>query len=239
MFEKLAKFLFPEICVMCGEATLENLPLCRDCIGEFNGLLKAKCPSCGKDRQECRCHKYKRFLFYYKSRLALNLISSFKHTDNLSYSDFLGDMIFHAIEDDKKYDCVVYPPRSDKNRIRYGFDQMENLSMRVAFRLGIPCVKALIRNKSAKEQKLLSVAQRRKNTKGLFYADRNALMGYKRILLLDDVNTTGSTVLACRQALRNAGATSISVFTIAKTPVKKAVKISKGFVSGSRIYVRK
>ncbi|MBO4501801.1 MAG: hypothetical protein J5760_06110, partial [Clostridia bacterium] len=77
--------------------------------------------------------------------------------------------------------------------------------------------------------KLLSATQRRRNALGLYKADAEKLKDVSRVLLIDDVRTTGSTLNACAFALRKAGVKQITQFTLASTPpAGKRYKIKKG-----------
>ncbi len=225
--------LFPRSCLGCGDPVLTDVPFCDDCITRFCDILYEKCPDCSCPPTECRCPGKERFLFFYQSELSKSVLHNFKHYGNHRAYTFFGNMIYNAVRNDRKFDCVVFPPRSAKNVFRYGFDQMEETSKAVASLLGIPCVNALKRVRKSSEQKLLSADQRTANVKNLFASDPSLLAGMKRVLLLDDVRTTGSTMRECRKALRDAGIKEIVSFSICKTPKHYSSHIAK-YVKGKK-----
>jgi predicted amidophosphoribosyltransferase len=77
---------------------------------------------------------------------------------------------------------------------------------------------ALIRTRPTEPQIELSAAERRLNVKGAFSVSKPGTVAGKRILLLDDIMTTGSTMNECARELKNAGATMVIATTIARTP---------------------
>ena len=214
----LYNLLFPRTCLGCGEPVLTNVPFCSECITLFSDILVESCPICGLSPRECTCKGDEKFLFFYYSALSKNVLFNFKHFGNHCAYDFFAAMIYNKLRYEKNFDCIVYPPRSDKNVFKYGFDQMEETAKSLSKLFGIPCVRALERVRKSKEQKLLSADQRKTNVHGLFAADKDALQGMKRVLLIDDVRTTGSTFRSCRNALRSAGVREIVSFAICKTP---------------------
>jgi ComF family protein len=98
-------------------------------------------------------------------------------------------------------------------RWKRGFNQSELLARLLARRTGLPLLKALSRPRSTRAQAGLSNHARRMNVTRAFRA--RPVEG-KRILLIDDVMTTGSTATACAQALKRAGARRVALLTVAR-----------------------
>ena len=111
-------------------------------------------------------------------------------------------------------DLVTWAPTSRARRRQRGFDQAELLARAVARRLGCP-VRATLRRTSASHQTGLDARQRRV---GPTFASRRRLTG--RVLVVDDVVTTGATIGAAAAALRHAGARGVIGVTAAATPLK-------------------
>ena len=231
--------LFPRTCLGCGDPVLTDVPFCDDCMPGFCELLYEECPNCGQTPMNCKCLGDDRFLFFYRTELSKSIIHDFKHFGNHCAYTFLGNMIYNRLKYEKKFDCVLYPLRSAENIFRYGFDQMKATSDVVAELFGIPSLGALKRIRKSKEQKLLSADQRTENVKNLFEADADILKRMKRVLLLDDVRTTGSTLRACRKALRAVGIKEIVSFAVCKTPKKGSARAVKSINGNSVKYKRK
>jgi ComF family protein len=101
-------------------------------------------------------------------------------------------------------------------RWRRGFNQAELLARMVARRSGAPVVGAVRRRHATAPQASLSHSRRRENVRGAFAVKRGCNVKGRRILLIDDVFTTGSTAGACAAVLKTAGARFVGVLTLAR-----------------------
>lgn len=97
-----------------------------------------------------------------------------------------------------------------------GFNQSELLARAIARRSGIPAVNALRRVRATETQAGLSNTRRRANVRAVFRPQRGAGLQGKRVLLIDDVMTTGSTAAACALTLKRAGAKKVVLLTVAR-----------------------
>jgi ComF family protein len=111
-------------------------------------------------------------------------------------------------------DAVTWVPLSRRRLATRGYDQAKALASAVAPRLGVPRVRLLRRVGDAGPQARRGGAERRQAMRGVFAA-RGGVSG--RILLVDDVLTTGATAGACAEALREAGATDVALLTAARS----------------------
>jgi ComF family protein len=108
-----------------------------------------------------------------------------------------------------RVDCVVPVPLSALRRLRRGYNQAEELARALAKLLDLPCVDALRRMRDTPRQALLSPAQRRANVRDVFAARPGAGLKGARVLLVDDVLTTGATMHAAARTLKRAGAKAV------------------------------
>ena len=129
-------------------------------------------------------------------------------------SSTLSTYVEFAVPHDEMFDAVVPVPLHWRKRWSRGFNQAELLARPIAKRRQIPVLRALRRKRSTEVQATLAVAGRRRNVQGAFEARLN--VAGKRILLVDDVMTTGATASACAMALKRAGAKSVSLVTVAR-----------------------
>jgi ComF family protein len=111
---------------------------------------------------------------------------------------------------------AVVPVPLHRNRLSSrGFNQAELLARWMADRLGVPCIAgALRRVQQEVAQEALGVEARRRNVLGAFAPGRGSVRG--RILLVDDVFSTGATAAACSRVLRGMGAEAVVVYTLAR-----------------------
>jgi ComF family protein len=150
------------------------------------------------------------------------LIHLFKYSGMKPLAERLSGLLLRAMPlDDAAYDFVVPMPLHWRRHWKRGFNQATLLARRVARRRGIPMLDAVRRVRATATQAGLTNSNRRKNVSGAFrvaarYRKNGALSG-KRILLIDDVMTTGATGAACARALKRAGASSVTLLTLART----------------------
>lgn len=142
----------------------------------------------------------------------------------------LSDLLARALPRDQQFDAVVAVPLHWRRKRSRGFNQSELLARSMAKRCGIPMITAVRRRRATTVQAGLSNTRRRENVAGAFEAKADAVKGM-RILLVDDVMTTGATASACAQALKRGGAKSVAVLTLARVD-RRFVKV-EGKVRGT------
>jgi ComF family protein len=117
---------------------------------------------------------------------------------------------------EQRFDIIVPAPLHWVRWLQRGFNQSHLLARELRRRLRIPVVNALRRRKMTRAQAGLTRAGRRVNVAGAFSARRTSAVRDRRVLLVDDVMTTGATMNACAGALKRAGAGHITVLTLAR-----------------------
>ena len=125
----------------------------------------------------------------------------------------LSGLLAQALPRDEAFDAAVPVPLYWRRRLQRGFNQAELLARGLSRRTGIPVVRALRRLRPTPAQAGLSNSARRQNVSQAFRA--RGVQG-KRILLIDDVMTTGATAASCAAALKQAGARRVSLLTVAR-----------------------
>ena len=125
----------------------------------------------------------------------------------------LSGLLAQALPRDEAFDAAVPVPLYWRRRLQRGFNQAELLARDLSRRTGIPVVRALGRLRPTPAQAGLSNSARRQNVSQAFRA--RSVRG-KRILLIDDVMTTGATAASCAVALKQAGARRVALLTVAR-----------------------
>lgn len=186
---------------------------CIVCESEFVGL----CPLCKSKIQKVK-EDEEFFSYGYYNGVLKKLILEFKYKQNFVAGKILAELLYDVIKNKKiEIDCIVFIPSSKKAIKERGFNQCEYLAKEINKSLKLKIYKDLIKAKNIKEQKLLSKEDRFKNIKGAFSLKTNKNIKNKRVLVIDDVVTTGATLYECEKLLRENGASEIKILTVAKS----------------------
>jgi ComF family protein len=145
-----------------------------------------------------------------------SLIQLFKYSGMRPLAGQLGGFLSAAVLAEDHFDAIVPVPLYWRKRWERGFNQSAALAERVGRMRGIPVWNALRRTRATSTQAGLASAGRRKNVAGAFAVRPAAKLNGTRILLIDDVMTTGATASACAATLKRGGAMSVSLLTLAR-----------------------
>jgi ComF family protein len=226
--ERIGGWVLPPRCVLCGgKGQPPCLDLCADCDAALPvarsrcarcgaGLVAqpgaAVCAACASDPPPyARCVA----AFRYASPVD-SLVQALKYRRQLTSSRVLGELLARALAADAgMVDAILPVPLHPLRHAERGFNQATEIARWVARRLDVRCGERLAaRVREGPRQVGLPAAQRRSNLRGAFVADRDLVRG-RRIAVLDDVLTTGSTATALTEALLDAGAARVVVWCVA------------------------
>jgi ComF family protein len=156
------------------------------------------------------------------------LLHLLKYRSMESLAEPLAQLLLRSLPRDEAFDCIVPVPLHWRRQWDRGFNQAELLARRLSRSTGIPTRNALRRVKPTATQAGLSQTARRRNMMQAFICRRPDAVSGKRVLLVDDVMTTGTTAAACARALKGAGASRVALLTVARAdrrlPVRDAVR---------------
>ena len=217
-------WMYPPTCAGCGEP---GYRLCVNCLHEIQFITGPVCHQCGlplsgqKDLcAECRAETPAftalRSLARYEG-VARACVHSLKYHRNQALGDFFADPLAELVlKAGWALDLAMPVPLSPKRQEERGYNQAALLARPVALTLGVAYTSfGLIRTRNTQSQVELNAEQRRKNVVGAFRAVPEMVAG-KRILLVDDVTTTGSTLRECTYALLEGGASAVYCLTLAR-----------------------
>jgi competence protein ComFC len=251
MYKKIANLildtLFPISCLFCKT---DGFWICDECLGKINLLSFQVCPYCEKNIMPGgRICPYCREKFIGKNQLAPldSLIVAAKYKDqNISHFihlfkyrfifDLCGPLgkilVRSIIQNNLSLPDLIVPVPLHKRRLRWrGFNQSELLANFISQNLApgfeIPVIADIIFRKkyTVPQMKIKNYSQRKKNLHNVFVLDRdkiNSVAG-KKILLVDDVATTGSTLIECGRVLKTAGVDKIYACVIARQEWKNVL----------------
>lgn len=235
LIKALLDILFPPLCHCCksfipGQAEIH---ICADCEEKIRVIDSPLCPVCGLphareggiDHLCGTCLTTSRPFERARSALRFegpvqDLIHRFKYGKKAHLSRPLGllaSRFLECLRTDASADLVVPVPLHDRRLMERGFNQAQLIGAVLAKRWKIPLsVDNLRRIRWTEPQTGLAAADREKNVRGAFGVVRPERFDGKRLLLIDDVFTTGSTVTECARAMKRAGAREVSVLTVAR-----------------------
>lgn len=234
--EKIFDFLFAPkaICMGCASVLgADKGPLCNECHNKLAPLYNTlggrtyRCMNCGEilEKKRCsRCAKSTAGGMYAYSAYAFeepvrSIIHNFKYKSVHSMARWMAEEQVKATEKyEKEFDLIVPVPIHFLRRLERGYNQSEKLSKEMSKLTGIPFENALKRIRHTPKQSRADKEERHRRLKGAFIAVKD--VKGKKILLVDDVITTGSTMIECVHALQKAGCESVSVSTFALTTQK-------------------
>lgn len=228
-------FFYPEICQLCQmeRAVAQNGFVCSNCWQQVRFIRPPFCEQCGlpfegdiTTKFECaNCREME--LHFSSARSAvvaktavLEIIHRYKYQRHLWFEPFLADLLLREalpILRNQKWDFIVPVPLFPTKEREREFNQAERLASRLSDATCIPVnVKLLRRVLPTLTQTRLTKEQRTQNMKNAFEICDHVKLNGERIILLDDVFTTGATTSACAKILRKAGAADVCVWTVAR-----------------------
>ena len=208
-FSRFLDALFPYIpkCVGCGVEKGAQDSICSKCEAELFALAAGWARDCALPA----------YSLYWYDGIAARVVRGYKYGNKRWLSEFMTERMEQAAKSLGGFDAVCPVPLHEKRRKSRGFDQAELLAKRIAQELNVPFVAGASRTRNTRTQTKLNREQRRENMQGAF-VPAATLAG--RVLLIDDVLTTGATAAACAQALVQAGAGSVTLLTFARAKEK-------------------
>ncbi len=218
----LKRLFFVPRCAVCHRQPEagERDCLCRTCRLRYENEKKRTCPICRRRYDYCHCLPqfaspyiagYARVAHYSEESAAGRLVLSAKDRTNSDLYDLMAtEMASLAQKRGFTPDVIVYVPCSERSFVRKGFDHGRHLARALGAKLEKPVADCFVRGKGS-EQKQLGAAERLENSKNSLSPKRNAekAVAGRRVLLVDDVMTTGASALVASVYLHEMGATHI------------------------------
>ena len=204
MIRLLLSILFPSKCVLCG-TVLKNgeTDLCKSCRVEAHLFPNGK--------RKLQFLDSFAAVWYYEGNTRSSLLR-YKFYGRRSYAASYGRLLAMEIlrEHPDGFDMLTYIPISALRRLRRGYDQVELIANAVARELGTEAVPALKKIRSNPPQaRITGEAQRRANVLGVYALRENCDVEGKKIILVDDILTTGATMGEAARVLLTAGAREV------------------------------
>lgn len=216
-------FLFPRRCPVCDEIAPVGEKICSDCKKRVKYIGKKTCMRCGKPIEASRmeycydCTKKKhefyqgKSVFLYADGIKESMYR-FKYQNKREYADYYAEeaiRLYRKWMEEHQIEVIMpVPMYRAKKRLR-GYNQAEVFAEALGREMGLPVEKNLVeRIRNTVPQKKLNDIDRKKNLKGAFKI-KSDIVKYRKVLLVDDIYTTGSTIDAVAKELKTAGVEKI------------------------------
>ena len=204
------------LCARCSETARRVLPpFCAKCSQPFAGAITESftCANC-----EDRVLHFDTAVSAYRSRgVVRKVVHNFKYGRQIHLRHLLGRWLAETMDDPRlagrRFDFIVPVPLHPARKRERGFNQAELLSLALHRHTGLPVQNVLQRTRYTTTQTQFDRSERMENLKGAFRLRRGSNVRDLRMLLVDDVLTTGSTLSECALVLKKAGAISVHAAT--------------------------
>ena len=203
--------IYPPVCGICNKINKKHL--CKKC--EIQ-IRKYEIYKISKEKQKYFDYQIK--ILRYENIIREKIIDYKFNEKSYMYKTFAkivlnNEKIYRFL---KKYDIMLCVPMHRKKKRQRGYNQAELIAKEIAKKLDIKMQYGnLIKIKDTKKQSSLNKSERKENIKGAFEIKNAELVNNKKIILFDDIYTTGNTVNECSKILKKAGAKEIVILTLA------------------------
>jgi competence protein ComFC len=229
----IASLLYPPVCTVCCANVASGEYLCQDCDAKITRIVPPFCAKCsepfsGAITNPFNCancaHRGLHFdaaVAAYRSRgIVRRVILDFKYGRHIHLRHLVARWLFAALDDERlrarRFDLIVPVPLHPARQRERGFNQATLLAEMLSAHMSIHLRPLLERIRYTTTQTAFDRAERMENLRGAFRLRKNADVRNLRVLLIDDVLTTGSTLSECARVLKRAGATSVHAATAAR-----------------------
>ena len=211
MISVLLHLLFPPKCHFCQKVLdLHETDLCHNC--------RKEAPEFTRPKRNFQLIAQWTAVWYYRGNVP-NSIHRFKFYNARNYANFFGKALAARLQDaclDQCFDVLTWVPTSYRRQLNRGYDQSKLLAQAVGKELGIKPVRGLKKLRHTRPQSgIHDSAERRANVFNAYVGVNKTKFAGKRVLLVDDVVTTGSTASECAKMILANGATHVYLATIA------------------------
>jgi ComF family protein len=233
LFQAAVSLLYPATCTICGRHVRARQYLCDGCEAKIIRIVPPFCERCSEPfpasiNTAFTCANCAHRTIYFDAAVAAyrgrgivrDVIHEFKYNRQMHLRHLVARWLRAALDDerlrDREFDVIVPVPLHPARQRERGFNQASLLAELLSAHTSIPCRPLLKRIRYTTTQTALDRSERMENLHNAFRLRKNADVRGLRVLLIDDVLTTGSTLSECARVLKRAGARSVHAATAAR-----------------------
>lgn len=210
----MINMIFPPVCGVCGK--IDNKGICNKCLLKLMTLAENRI----MDQWETEKNFHQLIYIFKYEGMIRKIILDYKFNEkSYIYETFVNfilkdEKIFKKLQ---TYDTIIPVPISRKRMKERGYNQSLLIAKKLSEDLNIQLqTNCLFKTKNIVEQSKLNKEQREKNIQNVYELKNEQIINNKKILLIDDIYTTGSTVNECSKMLRKAQPRKVDVLVLAK-----------------------
>lgn len=219
--------VYPPYCLVCGQAGEDYL--CPECIEKIDIIEQPFCRKCGIPCESYHCTTCRERNFEFKCSCSAGTFDSvlrkaihlLKYDFRQPIADPLANLMVRCFPNTHLSGCVdvaVPVPIHRSRMLERGFNQAEELARGFCKKVSLPLeTRSLRKHRETRHQVDLPHAERAVNVQGAFAVANPGPIAGKRVLLIDDVFTTGSTLSESAKTLKSAGAAEVYAYTLARS----------------------
>ena len=210
LIDALLELIYPTRCAFCHKLTQGGAKVCPQC--------RKVLPYVTGPGQRFRAVDICVSALYYEKDVRQSL-HRYKFGGLRAYAQIYGEFLEKCVDENRiSCDIITWVPLSRRRLRSRGYDQARLLAEELAGRMGTACAPLLKKRRDNPAQSGTGGPEKRRaNVRGVYEAVSGELIQGKRVLIVDDIVTTGSTLFECAATLREAGAASVAAVTVAQT----------------------
>ena len=233
LFEAATSLLYPPVCTLCGDRTRAGEYLCEQCEARATRIVAPFCQQCSEPFEGAittafACANCAHRTIYFDAAVAAyrgrgivrQIIHDFKYGRHIHLRHPVARWLCAAFDDERlsgrQFEIIVPVPLHPTRQRERGFNQASLLAELLSARISVPCKPVLERIRYTTTQTALDRAERMENLHNAFRLRKNANVRGLRVVLIDDILTTGSTLSECARVLKRSGAISVYAATAAR-----------------------
>ncbi len=225
LLKSFVNFIYPPVCPVCSDLVESHGSLCAQCWAHFNWISNPKCFKCGYPfpadldlgpKPLCpHCASGECDLDFIRSAcvyddVSKNIMLPFKHASQLKYQTLMSNSMINCLRDlNLDIDVVLPVPLAYKRLFKRGYNQATLLARPIAKHFNAVLDVDSVARKYKQDMGHKNAKQRRENVRGVFNIKKLDNIRDKKILLVDDVMTSGATFYELNRILRKAGASAV------------------------------
>jgi competence protein ComFC len=232
LLRSLSSLLYPPVCAICWASVDRDEYLCPDCHAKTTRIAPPFCATCSEPFSgaisgpfTCANCSHRRLYFQaavavYRSRgIVRRVVHDFKYGRQMHLRHLVSRWLCAALDDERlrgPFDVIVPVPLHPARERERGFNQAALLAELLGKRVSAPLKPMLERVRYTTTQTAFDRSERMENLHGAFRLRKKADVQHLRVLLIDDVLTTGATLSECARVLKKAGAAFVYAATAAR-----------------------